>query len=402
MIRLHGFDAACFVSRPHTNFTYMKASAPFPEQTGAAVRIQNPPLSGAKPANWKLLPQPWSDEEVLEYTTTRKGSSRSYKSWYLLQSSKTHAGRWVLQQRSAGTYYRLEFDAGTMMPVESFESTSSIHVRVSYRAPVAQIIENDGKRLAQVVLPGRVFDLRELPILLGRLPWADGYQAELSLLSGLTSDRVFSYEFAMAGEENVQTPAGNFHCYQIEKYFSGQSTPYEKYWISTDATHLMVKYEHADSVEELSAGPGTNPAESVYRNDAAGYTLKLPAGWIVDNEANGGLADLHSSATAFAHLCPCASNATTPEALRFEAEKQAKDEQKYFSLRPQSWQARQVGGRAAVSWIADSNHATVVYKVMVMTESPTSVLLIRMTADQKSFDAQRPLFDEMIDSMVFR
>ena len=83
-----------------------------------------------------------------------------------------------------------------------------------------------------------------------------------------------------------------------------------------------------------------------------------------------------------------------------EAEKKAKNQaEKNFTVRAQSWQMRHVGGRAAVSWITDSQSSTVNYWVMVMTESPTSVLLIRMIADQKSFDALRPRFDAIIDSM---
>jgi hypothetical protein len=115
------------------------------------------------------------------------------------------------------------------------------------------------------------------------------------------------------------------------------------------------------------------------------------------------LYDLGALATASLRLCPCTSNAGTPEGLRMEAEKQAKNqEEKNMIVRPQSWQSRSVGGRSAVSWIADSAYSTVTYRIMVMTESPTSVVIIRMTADQKSFEELRPRFDAMIDSMMLK
>jgi hypothetical protein len=115
------------------------------------------------------------------------------------------------------------------------------------------------------------------------------------------------------------------------------------------------------------------------------------------------LYDLHALATASLHPCTCTSNAGTPEGLRMEAEKKAKNqEEKNFTVRAQSWQMRHVGGRAAVSWITDSQSSTVNYWVMVMTENPTSVLLIRMIADQKSFDVLRPRFDAIIDSMALK
>lgn len=418
MIKLHGFTETCFVGSPRSiHFTYMKAPASFAGQASETAHTQKSPPSDTEHANWRLLPASWTDGEVLEYTTTLKGTSRPYKSWYSLQSSKTHANRWLLEQRTPsfcglpspcgfpGSYYRLEFDAETMKPIESLENTSSIRVQVNYRVHVAQIVENDGKRLAQVVLSEPVFDQRELPIILSRLPWAEGYQARISLLSASTSDRVFTYDFAMTGEEDVETPAGNFHCYQIEKYQANQTSASEKLWISTDSSHVLVKRQSGDNVEELSAVPSSAPEESVFSSDGIGYALTVPAGWVAKESSAGGpdLHDLHALATVSLHLCPCTSDAGTPEGLRLEAEKQARNQaERNFTVRPRSWQMRQVGGRAAVSWIADSNTSTVVYRIMVMTEKPTSVFMIRIVADAKSFDALRPRFEEIMNSLALR
>jgi hypothetical protein len=416
MIKLHGFTESCFVGRQHASFTYMKAAGSFSGETSESDRNDGLSSSNTSAANWKLLPAQWTDGEVLEYTITRKEVPR-YKTWYSLHSSKVRANHWLLEQRTPtycglsgscgfpGSYSRLEFDPETMRPVESLETTSSQRVQVGYKAHAAQIVENEGQRLAQVLLPGAVFDRQELLMILGRLPWTDGYQAKISLLSGATSDRVLSYEFAMTGEEDVQTPAGNFHCYQIEKYVANQTSASEKFWVSTDSAHIVVKRKDGDTVEELSSQPVTSPEESVYSGDNIGYTLTVPAGWMLKESNTGGadLYDLHALATASLQLCPCTSNAGTPEGLRLEAEKQAKNqEEKNFKVRSESWQMRQVGGQSAVSWIADSGNSAVSYRVMVMTGSPTSVLMIRMMADQKSFDGLRPSFDAMVDSMMRR
>jgi tetratricopeptide (TPR) repeat protein len=416
MIKLHGFDESCFVDRQRASFMYMKAPGSPSSAAAENDKIDKPENSSspdASAATWKLLPTQWTDGEVLEYTTTRK-NSRLYKSWYSLHESKTRPNRWSMDERIPGycaasapcgfpgSYYRLEFDAGSMKPIESLETTTSLRVQVTYRAHLAQIIENEGRRLAQVVLSGPVFDQKELPFILSRLPWTDGYQARISMLSPSNSDRVFSYEFAMTGEENVETPAGSFHCYQIEKYLANGSSASEKYWVSTDSAHLVIKRQSDDTVEELSALPGTAPEESVYSSDKIGYTFTVPAGWMLKESSAGNpdLYDLNALATVSLVLCPCTSNAGTPEGLRMEAEKQAKNqEEKNLKVRPQSWQTRHVGGRDAVSWIADTDSSTVIYRVMVMTELPTSVLIIRISADQKSFDTLRPRFDAIIDSM---
>src|SRR5436305_8356174 len=63
----------------------------------------------------ELLPAPWTDGEILEYTTVKEPGSQGFQTWYSLQSSKAGAGRWVLdERRGLHDFKRVEFDPGTM------------------------------------------------------------------------------------------------------------------------------------------------------------------------------------------------------------------------------------------------------------------------------------------------
>jgi hypothetical protein len=381
-----------------------------PEESEVVAKARELLGADSKPESPVLLPVPWAEGEVLEYTTRNRQNSPGSKSWYSFHPSRIHTGRWLLDAKGAHVsgpfgqlaFGRVEVDQEMMKPLVSLGTQLGGKTYKFRYGSRAVEMTDDGKDVGETVVAGPVYDSVELPALLRRLPWAEGYKVSLPLLWSSGSGSLIVYEFVVSGEEDLETPAGQFHCFHVERRPPLKpSAVEEQYWISTDPAHVLVRSSFRGIITELAASPGSGPEESVYRDESARYTLTLPAGWVVDKSSNTGFMDLHSSATALVHLCPCANNATTPDALRREAEKHANQETG-ATVRPESWQARQVAGHAAVSWIADCNSSTVCYRVLVMTDDPSSLLLIKFSADASNFDTLRPTFDAILDSVALR
>ena len=376
----------------------------FTDQSRLAPKAQDlaPPVS--RPGDLKLLPAPWKDGEVVEYTRKKKDDSKGFKIWRLFQSSKTHANHWLLEEHGAGLFDRLEFNPETMAPANLFEATDSHSFHASYQVKLVQISE--GEKSLSIVLDGPAFDARELPAILARLPWTKGYKVTLPLF-WTSSGRVVQDTFTVIGEENIKVPAGEFRCYQIETDdLTDRMFAVEKLWIATDATHVIVKSVRGDWTDELSASAGADPEESVYRDEQTGASFKVPSGWMVEGPRRGEqmvnwyLTDLHSAAFVTLRVFPHEPGDFTPSEIQSEVEKQAADRNDRM-VRPESWHIRQIDRNVAVSWIEDMpRYSQVRYRAWVRTGAAGADIFA--DADPPSFDALRPTFDAILESLALR
>jgi len=105
-----------------------------------------------------------------------------------------------------------------------------------------------------------------------------GYKTTLSVVSPV--GMVMKLGLSVTGVEDVQTPAGSFHCYRFDL-----DTVNQTFWISTDPARYLVKFDTGPVSAELrSIGRlGTAQAPVAYRNERLGYSITTPAGWSVEN-----------------------------------------------------------------------------------------------------------------------
>src|ERR1039457_273453 len=157
--------------------TFQKLVELYPEQTDLVAKVK-----AALPSGLKLLPAPWVDGEILDYTFTMGNMpAESATNWrYVARSSKTHPGNWVRQTRVYNPVLvftmDVEADGDTMKPVVSrlvnpmFPDTLTTYQNAEAR------VEPKGKDPKTVKLDGLTFDAFELPELLRRLPLAPAYK----------------------------------------------------------------------------------------------------------------------------------------------------------------------------------------------------------------------------------
>jgi hypothetical protein len=380
--------------------TFKKLIKEYPDQAELVARARELVPAEARVVDLKLLPAPWADGEVLAYTTKQQDSSIG-RSWYSFQSSKTHPGRWVFDARGhhdSSIFFqllfgRVEVDGETMRPIDTLGTrVEGYNYQISYKARTAEMTENDGMNASQVALPGPVFDSVELLALLRRLPWTDGYKTTLTLLGSGGLGGVLGLEFAMAGEETVQTPAGAFHCYRIESRVpSKPGAVGEKYWITTDTARIPVKFDFGGSITELSALPGSSPKESIYRDEASGVSFTVPAGWTVtDWQVIAGkrytarIYHIHSAGIVYLTIDPCNCPVNTTAASAAQGDR-------YSGLRARGYTIRRT-----------DPHGTHWSAFMVQVHNFASQAYISPQADTKTFGSLQPSFDAIVDSFVLK
>jgi Protein of unknown function (DUF3108) len=366
------------------------------------------------PSVLKLLPAPWVDGEILDFSMTMGNMpAGAVKMRYSVHSSKTNPANWNLETRMYNPVSmfitQVEAERETMKPVLSRSSNPMLPSQTSYYAAEARI-EVNGKDPKTVKLDGPVFDVNELVGVLRRLPLTTGYKSSLQLLASPNPNVTWT-SVEVAGEEDVKTPAGQFHAYRVE--VNATAT----YWISNDEHRYLVKFEQgAMMTSELLAILRADDHLGVYRNGELGFSLSVPAGWTVEETSIGPvskdkrmvqLVDSDSSAivTLTVELSQL-KTAPTVEGMRKEAMRNAG--QPSFppqKMRVDSLQDRQVGGNPALGWIADATgpldkSPLVAYTVWVRS----AALKVEFSAkvDPKDFVALQPHLDGIINSLTLR
>ncbi|HZR29094.1 MAG TPA: DUF3108 domain-containing protein [Terriglobales bacterium] len=405
VIKNYGFNQSCIVGRQFAKFGYLKKRLVSlqprdAEPQGTALDL-NLPVS--RPGELKLLPVPWKDGEIQEYTKRRKTDSTVYKIWRSFQTSGPD--RWLFEEHDEGLFDRLEFAPESMAPANLFEAVNTHAFRANYQPEEVDIIDSDGKNSAPIALKGPAFDAKEIPAILPRLPWAKDYKVRMPVFWS-DSGRVVDYEFAVTGEENIKVPAGEFHCYSVEENdLTNRRFALETFWISTDPAHLLVRNDHGDWSDELAALPASNPEPSVYQEEQARVSFQLPAGWVVekapqrDQWVSLHLLDLHSSAFVTLHLAAGQGGYLTPQQMRSKIEKRI-PAGKYNVIRPQSWHMRQINGCGIVAWAESNPPSLLTYDAWVRTSS--SEIYMFADADPLSFDDLVPKFEAIVDSIVLK
>jgi hypothetical protein len=368
----------------------------------------------------ELLPAPWVDGEVLELAVTM-GSGKSFGVLrYSIQSSKSNPGNWVIENRLFNPGFmqvtQTEVDKETMKPVSGRYNTpaAGLNTKITYQASEA-LVEPSGKPVQHLALKDQVWDNEEAWAAVRRLPLAPGYDSSFSVVT--PTGGVLKVSLAVSGIEEVETPAGNFHCYKVQ--LSGPVN--QTLWYSSDAARTFVKLDNGIITAELNRAPSQiDQAPTTYHNDELGFSLSLPSGWIAEpsdllsskskQKYAVQLVKLDSMAVATLTVKPRTGHVPTVEAMRADEEKDLRKEATEGGdftgkLRPDSWQTRQIDGHPALSWIEDASNpvtsrSTVEYTVKIKSETLNAEAEVK--ADPKEFDAFRAAFDPILDTLKLK
>ena len=388
-----------------------KVITDYPEQAELVARAK-----ALLPSGLKLLPAPWVDGEILDLSGTVGSNSLpsgAVKMRFAVQSSKTHPGNWVFENRlynvASMFTMRVEADKDSLLPVRSmslgyhpmFGQTQTIYQDGEARTEVK------GKEPKTAKLEGQVFDSNEIVAVLRRLPLAAGYKVALPIFASGIDEAPMHIE--VTGEDDVKTPVGDFRAYRVE-INQGQT-----YWIANDASRYLVKLEQGSMITAVLSSISRSDQAGVYRNDKLGISLNLPSGWTAEEAASIDpkqqvvqLIDSDTQAIVTLSIEP--RKLTTPptvQGMRTEAERNYKQPQfPTQTLRPDTWKTSQVGGHPALSWIADSsnmmaqNTPTVLYTTWVRSDTLKAVFTAQVNPGE--FESFRPRFDQIVDTFTLR
>jgi hypothetical protein len=262
--------------------TFAKLIEKYPEQTEVVARARQSYSDNPQP----LLPAPWEDGEVLEYSPqlpmlTDKAPPDFVKMQYSVRSSLTHPGNWLFDYRiysSTGHWItRVEAERETMRPVSSWQDLPVLGSQTEYQSGTARVLMK-GQEPKVVAFNPPTFDANEIVPVIRRLALAPGYKTTFSTFNAMSPEGATKNEISVAGIDEVETPAGRFQCYRVEVTNANQ-----RYWISTEAGRYPVKMKVGPMISELVAVRKTGSGPSVYHSEKLGLSLTVPAGWTAED-----------------------------------------------------------------------------------------------------------------------
>ena len=391
----------------------LKVVTDYPEQTSLVTRAK-----ALLPSGPKLLPAPWIDGEILDLSASMGESSlpsAAVKMRFAVRSDKSHPGNWRFENRiynvASMFVLQVETDKSTLRPVMAlsrgyhpfFGESQTTYQDGEVRTEVK------GKDPKTLKLDGPVFDSNEILGILRRLPLTAGYKTSFPVFTAGVGVEAAPMQVSVTAEEDVKAPVGDFRAYRVEVN-QGMI-----YWISTDPSRYLVKFEQGSMMTALLSSVSRSDRPSVYRNEKLGTSLNLSPGWTAEDavslDANKQVVQLlDSESQAIVTLSIEPRKLTTPPTLagmRTEAERNYKQPQfPKQTLRPDTWQTRQVGGHPALGWIADATDAftyktpVVLYTTWVRSDSSKAVFSAQV--DPADFEAFRQRLDQIIDTFTLR
>jgi hypothetical protein len=389
----------------------------YPEQTDLVTKARAAMNTSSAPAPQKLLAAPWEDGEVLEYRMKmgqmKMPGADGMRTLYSVRRSTANPKHLIIESRLVSSAMlsndRVEVDAETMRPL-SGSSTNPMFRKASvvYTGAEAQFTF-ETKEPQTVPMSGDVFDLTELQALVRRLPLSPGYKGEFATLSPM-SPQASPMPMKVTGEEDVTTPAGQFHCYVVENASNGMM----KFWVSADASRVLVKYDMSFMVATLDSVHRPS-ASQAFHSDALGFSGTLPPGWIGVGStsaiplAKGGeqlqFVAPDSLLVATLTVEPAGFlKDPTPEDIRREAG----HHDTYLptgKVRASSWTPLHLSGHTAISWMVDaqdmmSQDPVVEYDVWI--QSAVSRVKFYAKVGPSEFERLKPEIDAMLQTLVVR
>lgn len=387
--------------------------ADYPEQKELAAKARE-----YMPADFKLLPAPWAEGELLEYEIKTGGGMIAGTMLLTVEPNPARPGNLVLKNRTYTPSYtgagptqhsRVEVERDSMKPVSlTYFNMALGQTRIDYDGRQARV-QSKGKEASILPLGDPTFDNEEAIFLVRRLPLAAGYKVKLPLVSPMGVP--LKLEVAVLGIEDVEVPAGKFRCHKFE--FAGIP---QKFWIAMDAPRPIVKIDVGAVSIELASMRRVDPLTPLeYRDAKTGLAVTAAPGWILKPNPMMSAADETSvhmydpEVKAFAAIwgkMGKSEKSTREQRLRAEVDSKAKSRAgvfKDYRVRPESVQLRQIAGQQALSCIADysdsvqRDHAMIEYLVWVETDNSICLFFARVAASD--FEEFRKRFDPIVETV---
>jgi len=329
----------------------------YPDQTDFIAKARK-----LVPAGASMLPAPWPDGEAFQLNIKRDGA---FTGEYLFYS--TGPDPYPIRLGSIGnmtTPDQVEMD----WKLVTKRSTRSLWVAVereTMQALDGPLLSSDDDLGDTTAVPfaGPAIDLEPLIFRMRRLPLAVGYKTTLAthpflLVQGAPGQ----VELTVTGTETVQVVAGKFNCYKVSFGALGQT-----FWIGVDGARPLVKIQFGKAEAELVKMWGPSVLDSaVAFLKAAGWSL----GNIQINPGQGASVSatfMQTKAISWDHIAVdvhLQKTYTPPgeiaQALRQtmadkEAEVARRSNVTDWRIRPDSVQARLIGGQQALICLIDYN-----------------------------------------------
>jgi hypothetical protein len=254
-----------------------------------------------------------------------------------------------------------------------------------------------------IPLDGLHWDNEEALWVMRRMPLSVGYKGKLPIVG--PAGIAIKLDVEVPAIEEVQVAAGKFRAYKLVLELVRQTI-----WISVDAPRLAVKLEAPGATIELVSVRRVDHAPVHYRDTKTGLSLTAPAGWLLqpNEETPAGETlvtmldpDGRSSAGLWAKSLQTDA-AQVAQQLRDSLNEKIKartSEFKGYQVRSASIQTRAIGGRQAMSAVADyleGEKKMAEYLIFVTAPKTKTVLFSRFAADE--FEALQKRFDAIAET----
>jgi tetratricopeptide (TPR) repeat protein len=388
----------------------------YPEQQDiiAEARLHLPDA----PQPLELGPAPWTDGEVLRMDLGLAGG----RFIGMLVSTADHltvdgrdiwrvgVRRFVASNVNNQGVSRVDADAETFRPINSsYMHTILGNSEAQYGSDRVRIVSHadGGDKVRTLDLSGPTYDNEQAMHLLRRMPLAVGYKTVMPLVP------IFSYshmpvDVEVQAIETVTVPAGPFECYRV-----GLEIQHTKqtFWYSTDANRYLVKFEAEGIVATLAEiSNRQSEAPVAYHDPDFGFSMRIPYGWFLRRHSGTEhqpqrrqstilLVDPNvdvRQATLEVYVAGAGWTLTGVAERELEAAKRRFTD---FTLRPESWQERDIAGMAAISFVGDykeSGDDYVQYRVYMLNDSKVE-FIFKVAADR--FEQLRPALDHIVSGL---
>ncbi len=383
----------------------------YPEQEPFVARAREHMPGRAE--SLKLLPAPWDDGEIMRISL--KLASGTPIGAMLFSADATRLDGEELWRLRIRTKIFSDFDnqgisqvlarRDTMAPVRSVYQRNGVgHFEAHYGDGAVSIdtIGVDARRVQKT--EGMIFDNEEGYHLFRRLPLEVGTRRTIKFLSAVAGG-ANPIDVEVTGKEMVEVPAGEFECYRLELSIQ------QVFWVSTDPSRVVVKFEAAGIVGELEEVYVQEPGrDNRYpfggTDEKPGFSISLPPDWLFHSY------DSHGTEVLFL-LDPNAEAQTRMEIRRpqivggdcsFQAAahhkfEQARNALRDYALRDGTWSERDHAGWPLVSFVGDYRETgtdKVHYWTFIDNSRFCVDFTLKVAADR--FEALRTTFDRIIES----
>lgn len=203
---------------------------------------------------------PWQDGEVTRYNiTTTDGTLVGAATW----SVRHQENRWVLVQHNAVGEVEGEMVVDEKLrPVTGWRKQGGLRADTTYSPHDISIVKTpeDGAKTTETIpRPEGALDNEQTLQTFRALPFAPGMEVAFANISA--AGGVIPFTVNLAGEEQVEVPAGNFDTWHLHVHFA--SIRHEA-WYSKHAPHVLVRYRNptAGKTFELRSWRASEAAEN--------------------------------------------------------------------------------------------------------------------------------------------